>query len=63
MLVVAGTAVAWGVACPAAPPTVGIQLVQAAVGSDIPMYTQARVCAYGGNGPGATILQFAIGAH
>jgi hypothetical protein len=63
MTVATGTAVAWGAACPAAPPTVGIQLVQAAVGSDIPMYTQARVCAYGGNGPGATILQFAIGAH
>jgi hypothetical protein len=38
-------------------------LVQAAVGSDLPMYTQARVCAYGGNGPGGLYTQYAIGAH
>jgi len=63
MTVASSTAVSWGAACPAAPPTAGIALVQAAVGADIPFYTQARVCAYGGNGPGATILQFAIGAH
>jgi hypothetical protein len=63
MTVASGTAVAWGAACPGAPPAAGIQLVQAAVGADFPMYTQARVCAYGGNGPGATILQFVIGAH
>jgi hypothetical protein len=63
MTVAASTALAWGQACPSAPPSVPLALVQAAVGSDFPMYTQARVCAYGGNGPGALITQFAIGAH
>lgn len=63
MTVPAGTAVAWGAACPAAPPTAGVALVQAAVGADLPMYTQARVCTYGGNGPGGQYLTFAIGAH
>lgn len=59
----ASTALAWGAACPAAPPTAAIALVQAAVGADIPMYTQSRVCTYGGTGPGAQFLNFAIGAH
>lgn len=63
MTVAASTPLAWGQACPAAPPTAPLALVQAAVGSDFPMYTQARVCAYGGNGPGSLIAQFAIGAH
>lgn len=63
MTVASSTALAWGQACPAAPPTAALALVQAAVGSDFPMYTQARVCAYGGNGPGALLAQFAIGAH
>lgn len=63
MTVAASTPVAWGVACPSPPPTSALALIQAAVGADIPMYTQARVCAYGGNGPGGTYTQFAIGAH
>ena len=63
MTVAASTAVAWGAACPAAPPTNPLLLVQAGVGGDFPLYTQARACAYGGNGPGAMIIQFAIGAH
>jgi hypothetical protein len=63
MTVAASTALAWGQACPSAPPQVALALVQAAVGSDFPLYTQARVCAYGGNGPGAILAQFAIGAH
>jgi hypothetical protein len=63
MTVAASTPVAWGAACPAAPPTAPLALIQAGVGSDFPMYTQARVCGYGGNGPGALISQFAIGAH
>ena len=61
--IAASTALAWGQACPAAPPTAPMALVQAAVGSDFPMYTQARVCAYGNRGPGAMLAQFAIGAH
>jgi len=63
MTVASSTALAWGQACPSAPPSAPLALVQAAVGSDFPMYTQARVCAYGGNGPGALLSQFAIGAH
>ncbi len=63
MTVATGTAVAWGAACPAAPPTNPLLLAQAGVGSDLPFYTQARVCAYGGVGPGGMLVQFAIGAH
>lgn len=63
MTVAASTPVAWGAACPSAPPSAPIALLQAAVGGDLPMYTQARVCAYGGNGPGGLFTQFAIGAH
>lgn len=63
MTVASSTALAWGQACPAAPPTNPLLLVQAGVGSDAPFYTQARVCAYGGNGPGGLLVQFAIGAH
>jgi hypothetical protein len=63
MTVASSTPVAWGAACPSAPPSVALALIQAAVGADLPMYTQARVCAYGGNGPGGLFAQFAIGAH
>lgn len=63
MTVAASTPVAWGAACPAAPPTSGLALIQAGVGADLPMYTQARVCTYGGTGPGGQYLLFAIGAH
>ena len=63
MSVATSTTLSWGAACPSAPPTAPLALVQASVGADLPMYTQARVCAYGGNGPGALITQFAIGAH
>jgi hypothetical protein len=63
MTVASSTAVAWGQACPSAPPSAPLALVQAAVGSDLPMYTQARVCAYGGNGPGGLFSQYPIGAH
>ena len=63
MTVASATPVAWGAACPAAPPTNPLLLVQAGVGGDFPFYTQARACAYGGNGPGGLLIQFAIGAH
>jgi hypothetical protein len=63
MTVAASTALAWGQACPTTQPSNPLALVQAAVGSDFPMYTQARVCAYGVRGPGAMLAQFAIGAH
>lgn len=69
MTVAAGTAVAWGAACPsyvslgglAPAPNVPLQVGGAA--SDLPLYTQARICGLSNNGPGATILPFAIGAH
>lgn len=59
----AGTVLSWGAACPAAPPTAPVALVQAAVGADIPFYTTARVCMYGATGPGLQFLSFPIGAH
>lgn len=63
----------WGAACPVstqlapvvpnfpmAPVTAG---VSPGGGSGLYMYTQARVCAYGGNGPGMQFVNFAPGAH
>ena len=63
MTVASSTALAWGAACPGSPPTAPAALVQAAVGADMPFYTQARVCTYGVRGPGGQFLQFAVGAH
>ena len=63
MSVATATTLSWGAACPGVPPSAPIALLQAAVGGDLPVYTQARVCAYGGNGPGGLFTQFAIGAH
>jgi hypothetical protein len=63
MTVASATPVAWGQACPSAPPSAPLALIQAAVGGDFPMYTQARVCAYGGTGPGGLYAQYPIGAH
>ena len=57
-----GTTLSWGAACPATP-NAGAALVQAAVGADLPLYTTARVCAYGATGPGAQYLPFQIGSH
>lgn len=63
MTVGAGTAVAWGVACPASLGAIRAMLVQSGVGGDIPMYTYARICGAAPNAPGATLLSFPIGAH
>lgn len=63
MTVASGTAVSWGAACPAAPPSNALALIQASVGADLPFYTQARVCAYGGTGPGGQFTTFPVGAH
>jgi hypothetical protein len=63
MTVASGTAVAWGAACPASIGSVPAANIQAAVGGDWPLYTQARICASAANGPGAVVLPFAIGAH
>lgn len=63
MTVAASTAIAWGKACPAPPPTNPAAFVQAAVGADMPFYTYARICMYGATGPGAQFLSFPIGAH
>lgn len=63
MTVAASTPLAWGAACPA---SVGASVViqqQAGVGGDLPLYTQARICAGAQYGVGASVLPFAIGAH
>ena len=65
-------ALAWGAACPTSgqPNTTSglskpLMLRGGAAGIDygVPMYTQARVCAFGAYQQGATLLNFAIGAH
>lgn len=63
MTVANNTPVAWGVACPATLAGLPVSPVQAGVGGDIPMYTQARICAGALSTPGAAILPFPIGAH
>jgi len=62
MTVAASTPLAWGMACPSSISGVSA-FIQASIGGDWPFYTQARVCAGAGNGPGAVVLPFAIGAH
>lgn len=61
--IAAGTALAWGAACPTSTAGVRSMLVQAGVGADYPLYTQARICGGAPYSPGATVLPFAIGAH
>lgn len=78
MNVPSGSIIGWGAACPAAtaanvpgvaPGTITAnQLspplpVRAGVGGTFPMYTQARLCAWGAFENGFTLLYFAIGAH
>lgn len=63
MTVANGTPVAYGAACPASLATFPVTPVQAGVGGDIPLYTQARICAGALSSPGAAILPFPIGAH
>ena len=64
MSVATGTPLAWGAACPA---TLGasfpVMNVQATVGPDLPLFTQARICGASQYSAGATVLPFAIGAH
>lgn len=49
---------------PVQPSAFGMTPVQAGVNSSgVPMYTQGRVCAYGGAGPGMQFANFPIGAH
>lgn len=63
MTVATGITVSWGAACPTTAPTAAVAFIQASVGADLPFYTQARVCAYGGTGPGGQFTTFPIGAH
>jgi hypothetical protein len=65
-MTVTAAVVSWGVACPAfsaglPTPNIGLQAGNSL--SDLPMYTQARICGYAANGPGAAVLAFPIGAH
>lgn len=74
----AGTALTWGAACPAAtaanvpgaapgsitPTQLSPALpLRGSVGGAFPMYTQARLCAYGALQNGFTLLYYPIGAH
>ena len=63
MNVSSGTALSWGATCPSTPPSSAAVAVQAQVGGDIPMYTQAHICAAGLAGAGSALLPFPIGAH
>lgn len=64
MTVSASTPLAWGAACPATQSGPAVPLTGGSLGpTDIPLYTQARVCAYGQNAAGAQLLTFPIGAH
>lgn len=74
MTVATPTTLSWGVACPtsgfpatpAAPPLSPALEMRASAGVSgglaIPLYTQARICAYGGQQAGLTFVNFAIGA-
>lgn len=62
MTVAASTAVAWGKACPTTVSSPAAIAVPGA-GTDLPLYTYARVCAGAQFSAGATVLPFAIGAH
>jgi len=54
----------WGAACPASVGNVApVMEVQANVGADIPLFTQARICGASQYSAGASVVPFAIGAH
>jgi hypothetical protein len=61
--IAASTALSWGAACPATYTGFAAMPLQAGVTPDLPMYTQARVCAYAQNAAGAQVMPFPIGAH
>lgn len=68
--VAASTPLAWGAACPAVnvqsgmpPQGYSVYAMQAGVLGDLPLFTAARVCLAGLNGPGGQFVSFAIGAH
>ncbi len=73
MTVASSTALAWGVACPTSgspPTTANISApinMRATAGNatagGFPLYTEARVCGYGGAQAGITVLSFPIGGH
>lgn len=52
----------YGAACPASIGSIPAFFIQASVGGDWPLYTQARLCAASPNSS-AVVLPFAIGAH
>lgn len=69
MTVASSTALAWGVACPTtgAPPSnaatsVPLNMRSSASPTRFPIYSSARICAYGGQQGGATMLAFPIGS-
>lgn len=60
MTVAAATPLTYAVACPTAPSGA---IAQRVPDKDLPWYTTAHVCAFGGEGSSADIVTFAIGAH
>lgn len=63
LTIAAGTTISWGAACPSTVGSTRVALLQAGVGGDPPLYTQARLCATAQNAAGAAYLSFPIGAH
>ncbi len=72
MTVASSTALAWGVACPTsgAPPAnnsisapINMRATAGVALQGYPVYSSARVCGYGGQQTGATVLSFPIGSH
>lgn len=71
--VAASTPLSWGAACPVStqaaplqPSAAFLMLPLSAIdpfARGVPLFTGARVCAYGGTGPGLQFVNFAIGAH
>jgi len=59
MTVASNTPLTWAVACPATPSS---GIAQREADKDLPWYTTAHVCAYGGQQK-ADVVTFAIGAH
>ncbi len=72
MTVASSTALSWGLACPTsgAPPTnaatsapINMRATAGVAATGYPIYSGARVCAFGGAQGGATVLAFPIGSH
>lgn len=70
--IAASTPLQWGAACPVSTMANPVQPPAASLMAfvqpgqpfgDYPFQTEARICGYGGTGPGMQVLTFPIGAH